>query len=64
MKKKQAGYTSMEYVIVCAVLGFALFVPIQDNPASPGKARTTLEIVSDGFQLAYKNISYAISLPF
>ena len=59
----QRGQSSMEYGVVCAALAFALFVPIQDDPASPDKARTTVQIVLDGFHSAYQNISYAISLP-
>ena len=60
---RQDGQSSMEYGVVCAALAFALFVPIQDDPASPDKARTTVQIVLDGFHSAYQNISYAISLP-
>ena len=59
----QGGQSSMEYGVVCAALAFALLVPIQDDPASPDKSRTTVQIVLDGFQSAYQNISYAISLP-
>ena len=62
-KDHQGGQSSMEYGVVCAALAFALFVPIQDDPASPDKARTTVQIVLDGFHSAYQNISYAISLP-
>jgi len=61
--RHQDGQSSMEYVVVCAALAFALFVPIQDDPASPDKARTTIQIVLDGFHTAYQNISHAISLP-
>jgi hypothetical protein len=59
----QGGQSSLEYGVVCAALAFALFVPIQDDPASPDKARTTVQIVLDGFKSAYQNISHAISLP-
>jgi hypothetical protein len=59
----QGGQSMMEYTVVCAALAFALFVPIQDDPASPDKARTTVQIVLDGFQRAYQNVSHAISLP-
>ena len=59
----QRGQSLAEYLILCAALAFALFVPITDTPASPGKARTTVEIIYDGFSTAYKNISLAISLP-
>jgi hypothetical protein len=59
----QSGQAALEYLVVCAALAFALFVPVQDDPASPDQARTTVQIVLDGFQTAYKKISYAISLP-
>jgi hypothetical protein len=62
-RRRQGGQSAMEYLVVCAVLATALFYPIQDNPASPGQARTTVQIVYDGFKAAYQNISYAISLP-
>lgn len=53
----------MEYGVVCAALAFALFYPIQGDAASPDKARTTVQIVIDGFKTAYQNISHSISLP-
>jgi len=62
-ERMQRGQAVVEYMAVCAALTFALFVPIQDNPASPDEPRTTWEIVVNGFQEAYRNISYAISLP-
>ena len=61
--KHQTGHSTVEYVVVCAALAFALFVPIGGDAASPGSARTTLKIVLDEFQQAYRNISHAISLP-
>lgn len=60
---RQRGQAMMEYLVVCAAVAFALFYPIRDDPASPDKARTTVQIVLDAFQKAYQNISYAISLP-
>lgn len=63
MAKGEGGQAMMDYLIVCAALAFALFYPIQDDPASPDKARTTVQIVLDSFKQAYQNISYAISLP-
>jgi hypothetical protein len=59
----QAGHTMTEYMVMCAALAFFLFVPIQDNPASPDQPRTTLQILIDGFASAYQKFSYAISLP-
>lgn len=52
----------MEYAVVCAALAFALFYPIQDGE-SPDQARTTVQIILEGFRTAYQKISYAISLP-
>ena len=61
--QRQRGQSMMEYAVVCCALAFILFVPIQDDPASPGKARTTVQIVLDGLQAAYRNFSHALSLP-
>ncbi|MBV7536054.1 hypothetical protein KW842_09785 [Duganella sp. sic0402] len=63
MKQRQSGHATMEYIAACAALAFALFVPIGGDAASPGSARTTVQIVLDGFAQAYRNISHAISLP-
>lgn len=59
----QGGQAIIEYGVVCAALAFALFYPIQGDAASPEKARTTVQIVIDGFKTAYQKISYSISLP-
>jgi hypothetical protein len=59
---RELGQSSMEYVVVCAALAFALFFPIQDAE-SPDGPRTTFEIIIDGFKAAYEKFSYAISLP-
>jgi len=61
--QRQAGFAAVEYTVVCAALALALFVPIQDDPASPDKGRSTIEILSAGLQKAYKNFSHATSLP-
>lgn len=61
--KGKRGQAMMDYLVVCAAIAFALFCPIQDDPASPDKARTTAQIVLDSFKQAYQNISHAISLP-
>jgi hypothetical protein len=63
MKRPSRGHASIEYAAVCAALAFALFVPIGGDAASPGSARTTVQIVFDGFHKAYRNISHALSLP-
>lgn len=61
--QRQRGQGMLEYLVVCAALAFALFYPIRDDPASPDKARTTVQIALEAFKRAYENISYAISLP-
>lgn len=58
----QRGQAMVEYVVVCAALVFALFVPIKDAN-SPDKARTTVEILIDAMKLAYQRISFALSIP-
>jgi len=61
--QRQRGQAMLEYLVVCAALAFALFYPIRDDPASPDKARTTVQIVLDAFKRAYQNVSHSISLP-
>lgn len=61
--RDQAGQALPEYVVVCAALALALFVPVGGDPAAPGGSRSAVEIVLDGFAQAYRNISHAISLP-
>ncbi|QNA87218.1 hypothetical protein G4G28_09845 [Massilia sp. Dwa41.01b] len=61
-RRSQRGHMITEYVVVCGVLAFILFVPIADG-ASSGQSRTTVEIIIDGFTKAYKKFSFALSLP-
>ncbi len=61
--KHQRGQAVTEYAVVSAALAFILFFPIKNDVTSPDKAKTTVEIVLDGFKNAYSNFSYAISLP-
>lgn len=56
------GQAMIEYLVICAALGFALFYPIKDA-SSPDKARTAVEIVIQQFQLGFQNFSHSISLP-
>lgn len=56
------GQSMLDYMLACAALAFALFVPLRDA-ASPDEPRTAVEIVLYGFKAAYERISYAISLP-
>lgn len=58
----QRGQAMMEYTVVCGVLAFILLYPIKDVE-SPDQARTTVQIVLDGFRTAYQRFSYAISIP-
>lgn len=51
-----------EYAVVCAVLAFVLFVPISDSFSS-GEAKTSVELIIDGFSKAYQKFSFALSLP-
>lgn len=52
----QRGQSSMEYVVVCAALAFALGVGMSGNQS------VLLQLVQ-AFTTAYHNFSYAISLP-
>lgn len=49
-------------MLACAALAVALLVPVRDA-ASPDEPRTLLGIVLNGFQQAYENFSFALSLP-
>ena len=46
----------MEYVVLCAALVFALGIGMVDD-------KSALRQLLDAFTLAYRNISFAISLP-
>ena len=52
----QRGQSSMEYVVLCAALVFALGIGMVDD-------KSALRQLLDAFTLAYRNISFAISLP-
>lgn len=52
----QHGQSSMEYVIVCAVLAVALGVGMSND-------QSVLAQLVAAFKTAYHNFSYAISLP-
>ncbi len=57
MPFKQRGQSSVEYVVVCAVLAVALFV------AAPNEEKSVLKQLLDAFNTAYQKISYSLSLP-
>lgn len=61
-RTRQRGQSLMEYVIVCAALAIALFVPLPGSDDGAG-ARSALEILLDGFQKAYQRFTHSISLP-
>ena len=52
----QSGQSSVEYVVICTAIAFALFI----DP------RTDQSVITDllaAFARAYQNISFALSLP-
>lgn len=53
---RQGGQSSIEYVVVCTAVAFALGVGMS-NPHS------VLWELIEAFKTAYQNISYAISIP-
>lgn len=52
----QKGQSSIEYVVVCAALAFALGIGMIDD-------NSVLRELLSAFQTAYKKFSYALSLP-
>lgn len=62
-RRRQRGQSLLEYTLACAALAIVLFVPVAGDAGDPGAGKSTIQIVLDAFQLAYQNISYAISLP-
>ncbi|MBJ7311281.1 hypothetical protein ACFOLJ_27825 [Rugamonas sp. CCM 8940] len=55
-RRRQAGQSSMEFLIVCAMLALVLGVGMVDN-------KSALKQLLGAFTTAYRNFSYAISLP-
>ena len=53
---RQWGQSSVEYVVVCAALAFALGVGMVDQ-------NSVLWELVEAFKTAYQNISYSMSLP-
>lgn len=54
---KVTGQTSMEYVVVCAALAFALGIGMWND------ASVLRELLA-AFRTAYQRISFPLSLPF
>lgn len=52
----EQGQSSMEYLLVCAALAFALGVGMVDD-------NSALRQLLDAFVLSYQKISFATSLP-
>ena len=59
---REHGQSAIEYVVVCAALALALFVPLPGS-GDGGPARSTVQILLDGFEKAYKRFTHSISLP-
>lgn len=62
LPRTRRGQSMIDYLVACAALAFALFVPLRDA-ASPDEPRTAAGIVLHAFQTAYDRFSYAMSLP-
>ena len=56
VRSRDAGQAMMEYVIVCAALALILGIGMVDHTS-------VLWELINSFQAAYKNFSFAISLP-
>lgn len=54
--KKALGQTSMEYVVVCAALAFALGIGMWNDTS-------VLRELLVAFRTAYQKISFSLSLP-
>lgn len=52
----QRGQTSMEYVVVCAALAFALGIGMSND-------NSVLRELLSAFRTAYQKISFALSVP-
>ena len=61
-RPRHLGQSAVEYIVVCAALSFAMFVPISDG-GSGGQAKTTVQLLLEALGKAYKNISRSISYP-
>lgn len=56
IETSQHGQSSIEYVVVCAALAFALGVGMVDD-------RSVLRELIGAFNTAYQKFSYSLSLP-
>jgi hypothetical protein len=55
-KRRQRGQSTMEYVVLCAVVAFVLGLGMVDD-TSP------LRQLLNAFQVGYQRISFSIALP-
>lgn len=55
-KHASQGQSSVEYLVVCAAFAFALGIGMSSDESA-------LKQLLVGFQMAYKNIAFAISIP-
>jgi hypothetical protein len=53
---QQAGQSSMEYVLLCAVVAFALGIGM-------GSEDSALRQLLQAFALAYQNLTFTLALP-
>lgn len=53
---QQSGQSTMEYVVLCAVLAMVLGIGMADE-------KSVLRQLLNAFVLAYQNISFALALP-
>lgn len=55
-RTKLMGQSSMEYVVVCAALAFALGIGMSNDSS-------VLKQLLESFRTAYQKISYSLSIP-
>lgn len=56
------GQSMIEFVVICAALVAALFVPVIDD-VSGGRRLSTAQLLIDNLQQGYQRTSGALSLP-
>jgi len=54
---RQRGQSMIEYVVICAVLAAALFVPI------PGTQKSAGQLLADSVGGLYSSLTFFLSLP-
>jgi hypothetical protein len=56
-RRRQRGQSMIEYVVICAVLVAALFVPI------PGTQTTASQLLANSVRGLYGSLTFFLSLP-